>query len=135
MHYISNHIKPNEDGNGHLIYKLSTDKIVVTKDYLTVPVPEDLDDTICKTDPYENKSQVDDVDTIHSIVHDDQSNNYDDNGHTSFDNEDQYLQETVSTTLSLQASLLVFINKDILHHLHEDISTVVHVLLSILTYL
>ena len=52
-----------------------------------------------------------------------------------FDNEDQYLQETVSNTLFLQASLLVLIHEDILHHLHEDISTVVHVLPSILMYL
>ena len=49
---------------------------------------------ICKSDPYENKSQVDDIDTIISIVHYDQSNIYDNNNHTYFNNEDQYLQET-----------------------------------------
>ena len=29
------YVKPNEDGNRHLIYKLSMDQIVVTKDYQT----------------------------------------------------------------------------------------------------
>ena len=126
------YVKLNEEGNRHLIYRLATDQIVVTKNYQTVPVPENLVDTICETDPYENKSQVNDVDTIYSKVYDDQSNNYDNNDHTHFDNEDQYLQGAVRTTLSLQASLLVFIHENILHHLHKDIFTVVHVLLSIL---
>ena len=52
-------VRPNENGNGHLIYRLSTNQIVITKDYQTVPVPEDLDDVINKTDSYDNKSQVD----------------------------------------------------------------------------
>ena len=129
------YVKPNENGNSYLIYRPSTDQIVVIKDYRTVPVPEDLVDTICKTDPYDNKSKVDDFDMIHSIAHDDQSNNYNNNDHIPFSNEDQYLQESLSTALSLQASLLVLIHEDILHYLHNDISTVVHVLLSLLMYL
>ena len=47
--------KPNKEPNEHLIYRLDTNQLVVTKDYRTVPVPEDLDDTICETEPYENK--------------------------------------------------------------------------------
>ena len=39
------YVKPNQEGNGHLIYRLDMDQIVVTKDYQTVPVPEDLDHT------------------------------------------------------------------------------------------
>ena len=27
------YVKPNENGNGYLIYRLSTDQIVITKDY------------------------------------------------------------------------------------------------------
>ena len=118
-----------------MIYKPSTNQIVVTKDYRIVLVPEDLVDKICEIYPYNNKSQVDDFDTIHSIVHDEQSNNYNNNSHTPFSDEDQYLQETVSTALSLQGSLLVVIHEDILHNLHNNISTVVHVLLSLLMYL
>ena len=35
--------KPNQEGNVHMIYRLDKDQIVVTKDYWTVPVPEDID--------------------------------------------------------------------------------------------
>ena len=86
-----------------MIYRLSTDQIVIPKNYQTVPVPEDLVDTICKSDLYENKSQVNDVDTILSIVHDDQSENYNDNDHTPVSSKDQHLQETNKV---LQSSLL-----------------------------
>ena len=48
--------RPNENGNGHLIYRLSTDQIEITNDYHTVPVPEDLVDAISKIDSYDNKS-------------------------------------------------------------------------------
>ena len=68
-------VKPNEEGNGYLIYRLSTDQIVVTKGYQTIPIPEDIVDTRCKSDPCENKSKVDHVDKIISTVHNDQSNN------------------------------------------------------------
>ena len=102
-----------------MIYRLATDQVVITKDYQTVPVPKDLDDTICETEPYENKSQVDDVDTIHLIVHDNWSNNYNNNNHKSINDEDLYIQETnevlqssLLTSLQskfLQSSLLVFL--------------------------
>ena len=36
------HIEPNGDNNGYLMYDLSRDKIVVTINYQSVPVPEDL---------------------------------------------------------------------------------------------
>ena len=39
------YVKPNEEGNGHLVYRLDKDQIVVTKNYQTVPVPEDIDHT------------------------------------------------------------------------------------------
>ena len=97
------YVKLNEKGNEHLIYRLSTDQIVVTKDHQIVPIPEDLVDTICESDSYENKSQVNVVDTILSTIHDDQSNNYNNNNHTSFSNEDQYLQEANEV---LRSSLL-----------------------------
>ena len=87
------------------------DQIGVTKDYLTVSVSEDLVGMICETDPYDNKSQTNDFNTIHSIVHNDQSINYNNNGYTPFSNEDQYPQETVSITVSLQAYLSVLYMK------------------------
>ena len=45
------------------------DQIVLTEDYQTVPVPEDIVDRMCESDPYDNKSQVNDVNTIISTVH------------------------------------------------------------------
>ena len=39
------YVKPNQEGNGYLVYRLDMDQIVVTKDYRTVSVPEDLDHT------------------------------------------------------------------------------------------
>ena len=55
--------------------------------------------------------------------------------HTPFKNKDLYLQETISTILTLQGSLLVVIHEDILHHLQDNNSTVVHILPSLLMYL
>ena len=124
-----------DNSNGHLIYRPCTDQIVVTKDYQTVPVSEDLVNTINKTDSYDNKSQVDNLDTIQSIVHDNQSNNNNDDGNNSFCDEDQYLYGTVCAILPLQTSLTMPIHEDILHHIQDDISKVVHAILSLLMYL
>ena len=107
------YVKPNENGTKHLIYRPSTNQMVFTKDYWTVPVPKDLVDTIWKTDLYDNKSQVDDFDMIHSIVHDGQSNNNDNDVHNPFSDDNQCLHETVNTILPLQQSLKVLIHEDI----------------------
>ena len=50
------YVKPNKEGNGHLMYRLSTDQIVVTKVYQVVPVPEDIGDTLFKSHPCKDKS-------------------------------------------------------------------------------
>ena len=102
MHCMSNLMKKVTD----IWYTDYLHQIIVTKDYQNVPVPEDQVDTIYRSYPYENKSQVDEVDTIHSIVYDDQSNNYDDNNHTPSSNEDQYLQETNKILQSSQLKSL-----------------------------
>ena len=91
------YVRPNDNGNAHLMYRLSTDQIVVTKDYQTVPIPEDLVGAIGKTDLYNNKPQDNEFDTIHSIVYDDQSNNNNDDNQTYYSDEDQYLHNTLST--------------------------------------
>ena len=39
------YVEPNQEGNGHLVYRLDKDQVVVTKNYRTVPVPEDMDHT------------------------------------------------------------------------------------------
>ena len=36
------YIRPNDADNRHLIYRLSTDQILVTKEYRLVPISDDL---------------------------------------------------------------------------------------------
>ena len=88
------YIRPNDDGSGHLIYRLSTDQILVTKDCQSVPVPEDLIEAISKTDSYENKFQVNNFDRNYYTVQDDQSNNNDNDSHTHFNDEDNSEDES-----------------------------------------
>ena len=95
--------KPNKDGNRHLIYRPSTDQIVVTKDYQTVPVSEDLIDTTGKY-------------TSISVKH----------------------SETTNTSTFLQGLFAMYLHKtviislDVPCHLYNGISTVVHLLMSLL---
>ena len=88
------YIRPNNDGNGHLIYRLSTDQILITKDYQSVPVTKDLIEAISETDSYDNKFQVNNFDRNHSTVYDDQSNNNDDDSCTHFNDEDNSEDES-----------------------------------------
>ena len=39
------YVKPNQEDNNHLVYRLDKDQIVVTKNYQTVPVPKGIDHT------------------------------------------------------------------------------------------
>ena len=66
------YIKPSDNNSGHLIYRLSTGQILVTKEWQSVPVSEDLIEAISKTDSYNNKIQVNHFNSDHSIVRDDQ---------------------------------------------------------------
>ena len=45
--------------------------------YQSVPVPEDLIETMNKTDPSDNKIQIDHFNSDQSVVRDDHSNNND----------------------------------------------------------
>ena len=74
--------KPNDIGNGHLIYRLSTDQILVTEEYQSVHVPEDLIEAISKTNSSDNKIQVIHINNNQAIVQDDHSNNHNKDGHT-----------------------------------------------------
>ena len=81
--FFALYIKTHDIGNGHLIYRLSTDQILVTEDYQSVHVPEDIIEAISKTNSSDNKIQA-----IHfnnnnqTIVQDDHSNNHNEGGHT-----------------------------------------------------
>ena len=63
-----------------LIYRLSTDQILVIKEYQSVPVPEDLIEATNETESYDNKNQTNRFDSNHSIIQDDHSNNNNDYG-------------------------------------------------------
>ena len=75
------YVKPNEEGSGHLIFRLSTDQIVVTKECQSIPVPENLIEAISETESYGNKNQTNCFDTNHSIIQDGHSNNNDNYGY------------------------------------------------------
>ena len=78
-----------------MIYRLSTDQILVTKEYqLVVPVPEDLIETISGTDSSDNKIKVNNVNSDHSIVQDDHSNNHDNDGRIRSNNTDDSEDES-----------------------------------------
>ena len=69
------YIKPNGDNNGQLIYDLSRDKIIVTTNYQSVPVPSDLFGPTKRTESSNNKIQVDHLYIKQSIVQMDYPNN------------------------------------------------------------
>ena len=75
------YIRPSDNGNGHLIYRLSTDQILVMKEYQWVPVPEDLIEAISNTNSYDKKIQIIHFNNNQPIVQDDQSNNHNEDGH------------------------------------------------------
>ena len=52
------YVKPNQEGNGHLIYRLDKDQIVVTKNYQTVPVTKDIDHTSIKNEDQYTKETM-----------------------------------------------------------------------------
>ena len=49
------YIKPNDIGNGHLIYRLSTDQVLITKDYQPVHVSANLIEGMNKKNSYDKK--------------------------------------------------------------------------------
>ena len=69
------YVKPNGDNNGHLIYKISTDQVLVIMKYQSVPVPENLIKLTDKTDSSDKKIRIDHFDIEQSVVRDDYSNN------------------------------------------------------------
>ena len=62
------YIEPNGDNNSYLMYDISRDKIVVTMNYQSVPVPADLFEPTNRTESSDNKIQVDHFDIKQSIV-------------------------------------------------------------------
>ena len=76
------YIKPNDISNGHLIYRISTDQILVRKEYQSVPVSDDLIEAINKTNLYDNKIQVTHFKDNRSIAQDNNYSNHNEEGQT-----------------------------------------------------
>ena len=62
------YIKLDGDNNGHLLYDLSRDNIIVTMNHQSVLVPKDLIEPINRTESFNNKNQVDHFNIEQSIV-------------------------------------------------------------------
>ena len=69
------YIGPNDNGNSHLIFKLSTNQILVTVKYQPIHVPEDLMEAINEIDSSNNKIKVNHFNSDHSIIQENRSNN------------------------------------------------------------
>ena len=80
--YYALYIRPSNNSNGHLIYRLSIDQILVTKEYLSLLEPKDLIETINETHSYDNKIQVIYFNSNQSIAQDYYSSNHNKDGHT-----------------------------------------------------
>ena len=78
----------NDDGNIHLIYKLSMDQILFITKYQSVPVLEDPIDMMNKTDSSDNKIQINHFDNNQSIIRDDYSNKNNNDSQTPSNNKD-----------------------------------------------
>ena len=77
-----------------MIYKLSTDQVLVTMKYQLVPVPIDLIEVTNKMDSSNKKIQVDIVNSEDSIVQGDHSNNNKDDGQTQFKDKDSSIDKS-----------------------------------------
>ena len=84
----------NDNGNGHLIYKLSTDQILVTMKYQSVYVSEVLIKAVNKTNSSNNKIHVDHFDNNYFIVPDNHSNIGNNKGCTHFNDENNSKDES-----------------------------------------
>lgn len=81
MVFYALYIRPNDIGNGHLIYRLSIDQILVTKEYRSVHVSEDLIEAISEVNSSDNNIQAIHFNNYQAIFQNDHSNNHNKNGH------------------------------------------------------
>ena len=88
------YIGPNNEGNGHLIYRLSTDQVLITMKYQSVPVTENLIKVINETDSSNNKIQVDHANSEDPMVQDDHSNNNKGDSQTQVKDKDSYVNKS-----------------------------------------
>ena len=68
------YIGPNDNGTGHLIFKLST-KHIPTLKYIPVPMPEDLIEVINEMDTFTTNIQINHFDSDHYTAQEDYFDN------------------------------------------------------------
>ena len=76
MNYI---LDQNNSGNGHLMFKLSTNQILATMKYQSIHAPESIIKAINEEDLFNNKIQTNHSDSNNFTLQDDHSDNYEDN--------------------------------------------------------
>ena len=76
------YIGPNDNGIGHLIFRLSTKQILTTMKYGPVPMPNNLFKTINETDTFTTKIQINQFNNDCFIGQDDHFDNTKDDGQT-----------------------------------------------------
>ena len=69
------YIAPNDNGKGHLIFKLSTKMILATIKYQPIHAPEDLIETINEEDLFNNRIQTNHFNSENCIPKDDNFDN------------------------------------------------------------
>ena len=79
------YIGPNDNGIGHLIFKLSTKQILTTMKYQLVPTPENLLKTINEMNSCTTKIQFNHFDSDRFTAQDDHFENTKDEGQTQSD--------------------------------------------------
>ena len=81
------YIGPNNDSNGHLIYKLSTSQILVAIKYQSVPIPEDLIKAVNETTiVWDNHSNIN---NNNNCIHFNDENNSEDESCDELDSSQQ----------------------------------------------
>ena len=116
------YIEPNDDGNGRLIYKLSTDYILVTMEYQSVPVPEDLIKTMNETDSSDNYIQINHFDSDQPVVRDYRSDNNNNNSLTPSNDKDNS-EDGSHGELNSSQQLKYLKSKNIVNYEDQDILT------------
>ena len=96
------YIRPKDDRNGHLIYKLSKDQKLVTIKRQLVPIPKNLIDPMNKIDSSDNKIEIDHFDSNQSVVPDDHFNNNDNDSQNPYNDMDDSEDGSHGELYSLQ---------------------------------
>ena len=89
------HVRPNDNGIGHLIFNLSTSQILITMKYQIIHVPENLIKVNNKKDSFTNKIQVNHFNSYYFTAQGIRSDNNKDDSQT-WCNDENIFEATVT---------------------------------------